>query len=332
MNPLTDKVLVAKEALAVSLGDNWERYRANMKNWFRNRWTKEEFDCESRKILTPDKLHLHNQLLLALLNKIDAFAPPETVLTLQPSACASGSRSSGAVSGSGSRKRKRSSRTFADRINFELCDVLEFVKEDNMQLIRPPTLAGDGQGLQQHQQHPHPQQQQQQQLPTQRYCAQELFLPDAGFIMGRFLIGAWETGLLSVDDNVAEYVAMAVQVLLKDLLAAIIRKRKHYRTSGEGNFYYDVGAQLRDPALRNTVTRQKVDDTPLEHDKELNTANFMRRQNDDIVFLSACEQVLPCERTVITLRDCQHAFRDRNLLGSHAVYAINMERLNMMMH
>lgn len=279
MNPLTDKVLVAKEALVVCLGDNWERYRGNMKNWFRNRWTKEEFDSESRKILTPDKLHLHNQFLLALLNKIDAFAPPEQVLTLQPNTCTTGSRSTtGGAGGSSSRKRKRSSRTFADRINFELCDMLEFVKEDNMQLIRPPTLGGD-QGLQQ------------QQLPTQRYCAQELFLPDAGFIMGRFLIGAWEIGLISVDDNVAEYVAMAVQVLLKDLLSAIIKKRKHYKTSGEGNFYYDVGAQLRDPSLRNTVTRQKVDDTPLEHDKELNTANFMRRQNDDIVFLSACEQV-----------------------------------------
>lgn len=280
MNPLTDKVLVAKEALVVCLGDNWERYRANMKNWFRNRWTKEEFDSESRKILTPDKLHLHNQFLLALLNKIDAFAPPEQVLTLQSNTCPTGSRSaSGGAGGSSNRKRKRSSRTFADRINFELCDVLEFVKEDNMQLIRPPTLGGD-QGPQQ-----------QQQLPTQRYCAQELFLPDAGFILGRFLIGAWEIGLISVDDNVAEYVAMAVQVLLKDLLSAIIKKRKHYKTSGEGNFYYDVGAQLRDPSLRNTVTRQKVDDTPLEHDKELNTANFMRRQNDDIVFLSACEQV-----------------------------------------
>ncbi|XP_034474479.1 transcriptional adapter 1-like [Drosophila innubila] len=321
MNALTDKVLVAKEALCVALGDNWELYRGNMKNWFRNRWSKEEFDCESRKIMTPEKLHLHNQFLLALLNKIDAFAPPETIASLQPSCRSGGSGGASTSSSSSNRKRKRSSRTFADRITFELCDVLEFVKEDNMQLIRPPSLGGD-QGLQQ----------QQQQLPTQRYCAQELFLPDAGFIMGRFLIGAWEIGLISVDDNVAEYVAMAVQVLLKDLLTSIIKKRKHYKTSGEGNFYYDVGAQLRDPSLRNTVTRQKVDDTPLEHDKELNTANFMRRQNDDIVFLSACEQVLPCERTVITLKDCQLAFRDRNLIGSHAVYSINMERLNMMMH
>jgi len=41
---------------------------------------------------------------------------------------------------------------------------------------------------------------------------------------------------------------------------------------------------------------------------------------------------LPSEHIVITLKDCQLAFRDRNLIGSHAVYAINMERLNMMMH
>ncbi|EDW75880.1 uncharacterized protein Dwil_GK14963 [Drosophila willistoni] len=320
---LTDKVLVTKDALATALGDNWERYRANMKNWFRNRWTKEEFDAESRKIMNPTQLHLHNQFLLALLNKIDAFAPLEqTVTNYQMQS--NNQRSSASASGSSSsRKRKRNSRTFADRLNFELSDVLEFVPEDNMQVIRPPASIGSAastvEGLQQ-------------QLPNQRYCAHELFLPDAGFIMGRFLIGAWEIGLVAVDDNVAEYVAMAVQVLLKDLLASIIRKRKHYKTSGEGNFYYDVGAPLRDPSLRNTVTRQKVDDTPLELDKELNTANFMRRQNDDIVFLSACEEVEPSERTVITLKDCQQAFRDRNLIGSHAVYSINMERLNMMMH
>ncbi|XP_017115957.1 transcriptional adapter 1 [Drosophila elegans] len=304
---LTDRVLATKEALVVALGDNWERYRANMKNWFRSRWSKEEFDAESRKILSPDKLHLHNQFLLALLNKIDAFAPVENPPAVQTSS-----------SGNRSKRRKRSSRTFAERLNFELCEVLEFVAEDNMQVIRPPPTIG-GSSVDQ-------------QLPSQRYCAQELFLPDAGFIMGRFLIGAWEIGLVSVDDNVAEYVAMAVQVLLKDLLSAIIKKRKHYKTSGEGNFYYDVGAPLRDPSLRNTVTRQKVDDTPLELDKELNTANFMRRQNDDVTFLSACEEVLPSERTVITLKDCQLAFRDRNLIGSHSVYAINMERLNMMMH
>ncbi|BFF95760.1 transcriptional adapter 1 [Drosophila madeirensis] len=304
---LTDRVIATKEALVVALGDNWERYRANMKNWFRNRWTKEEFDCECRKIMSPDKLHLHNQFLLALLNKIDAFAPVETTPPLQAS------------NSNRSKRRKRSTRTFAERLNFEILEVLDFVAEDNMQVIRPPpTVSGD----QPMQQHP----------PTQRYCAQELFLPDAGFIMGRFLIGAWEIGLVSVDDNVAEYVAMAVQVLLKDLLGTIIKKRKHYKTSGEGNFYYDVGAPLRDPALRNTVTRQKVDDTPLELDKELNTANFMRRQNDDVIFLSACEEVEPSERTLITLKDCQLAFRDRNLIGSHSVYSINMERLNMMMH
>ncbi|KAH8285802.1 hypothetical protein KR018_008706 [Drosophila ironensis] len=311
---LTDRVLAAKEALVVALGDNWDRYRTNMKQWFRARWSKEEFDAESRKILSPDKLHLHNQFLLALLNKIDAFA----VVEQPPMAAAANLQAS---SSSGNRKRrKRSSRTFSERLNFEMCSVMEFLVEDNMLAIRPPPSIDPPQGMQQ------------QQLPSQRYCAQELFLPDAGFIMGRFLIGAWEIGLSSVDDNVAEYVAMAVQVMLKDLLSAIIKNRKHYRTSGEGSYYYDVGAPLRDPSVRNTVTRQKVDDTPLELDKELNMANFMRRQNDDVVFLSACEEVVPSERTVITLKDCQMAFRDRNLIGSHSVYSINMERLNMMMH
>lgn len=33
----------------------------------------------------------------------------------------------------------------------------------------------------------------------------------------------------------------------------------------------------------------------------------------------------------ITLKDCQNALMDRNLIASHTVYAINMERLTQMM-
>ncbi|ALC42800.1 Ada1-2 [Drosophila busckii] len=271
----TDNVIVAKEALALALGDNWETYRLNMTHWFRNRWTKEEFDAASREILTADKIHLHNQLLLALINRIEA------VTVLRPI--------------SSMRKRKSSSSNVSDLFNTGHC------------------FMGVNQTAQ---------------LPVETNCAQHKFLPDAGFIMGRLLLGAWEIGLTSVDDNVAEYVAMAVRQMLKNLIAGIIKSRKHYKTSGDGNFYYDVGAQLRDPSLRNTVTRQKLDDAPLELDKEQ-----QRHQLDnDILALSACEQVLPNERIVITLRDCQDALRDRNLIGSHAIYSINMERLNMMMH
>lgn len=279
MNDLSDRVVVAKNALMSALGDNASKYLANMKLWFRHKWSKEQFDYESRKFLTPEKMHLHNQFLIAILNKIDAFQVPQ-----QQSPTSGGNlsltavgASTGANSSSSGRKakRKRSSRATSDRVTFEPYDFLDFILEDSMKSIRP--AAGTEANVQI--------------LPTQRYCVQELFLPDAGFILGRFLIGAWESGLVNVEDNVAEYIAVAVQVLLKNLISTVIMKKEHYKVTGEGSFYYDVGASLKDPSVRNTVTRQKLDDGPLELDKEITSPNFMRRSNDDVTFLSACEEV-----------------------------------------
>ena len=40
-----------------------------MKNWFRKRCSKQEFDFDARKLLTPEPVHLHNQFLMPILNK-----------------------------------------------------------------------------------------------------------------------------------------------------------------------------------------------------------------------------------------------------------------------
>ncbi|KAM7349171.1 transcriptional adapter 1-like [Cochliomyia hominivorax] len=320
MNDLSDKVIIAKNALMSALGDNAQKYLANMKLWFRHKWSKEQFDYESRKFLTPEKIHLHNQFLIAILNKIDAFQIPQEPSPTNGSSITMGISGSsiGSSNSCGSRKakRKKSSRVSSDRVTFEPYDFLDFIMEDTMKLIRPANGTDANVQI----------------LPTQRYCVQELFLPDAGFILGRFLIGAWESGLVNVEDNVAEYVAMAVQVLLKNLISTIIMKKEHYKVTGEGSFYYDVGASLKDPSVRNTVTRQKLDDGPLELDKEITSPNFMRRSNDDVTFLSSCEEINIKGAKEITLKDCQRAFSDKNLIASHSVFSINMERLTQMLH
>lgn len=51
-----DKVLIAKQALVTSLGDElWSRYLSNMKTWFRQKCTKNEFDMACRKLLNPNQ-------------------------------------------------------------------------------------------------------------------------------------------------------------------------------------------------------------------------------------------------------------------------------------
>lgn len=280
MSDLSERVLATKNALMASLGLNARLYLENMKQWFCYKWTKEEFDQQSRKILTPDKVYLHNQFMIAILNKIDAIK-----FLREPQVLPSANNNSDTTDGTGNSitingasasrlKRKRaSSKVAVEHLFYEPFDSLDYLEEDDMNLIQPAPGTEANIQIQ----------------PTPRYCAEELFIPDAGFILGRFLIGAWETGLVNVDDNVAEYAALAVQVLLKNLISAIIMKQKHYRVSG--HFYYDVGTELKNPFLRNSVTRRKVDDAPIELDKEITTPNALRRSSDDTVFTSVCEEM-----------------------------------------
>ncbi|XP_055371023.1 transcriptional adapter 1-like [Condylostylus longicornis] len=317
MGDLNEKVLTAKNALTVALGDNTQKYFNNMKFWFRKKWSKEEFDIACRKLLTPDKIHLHNQFLLAILNKIDAFQPG--AVALQNSTKFSNRIKQETNSSSGpseSKKRKKSSRSGNDR-SFESYDFCDFLKDDNMDtIIKPPPNCMDYNN---------------QSVQQQRYCAQELFLPDTGFIMGRLLVGAWENGLVNAEDVAAEYIAMAVQVLLKNILTAVITKRKHYKVNSDGKYFYDIGTPIKDPFLKNTISRQKIDDAPLELDREITSAHLLRRNNDDVIFLSACEELYPIRKRLITVPDLYRALQDKNIIPSHTVYAVNMERIAQML-
>lgn len=126
--------------------------------------------------------------------------------------------------------------------------------------------------------------------PILRYVAQEMFLPDSGLIMGRLMVASWEVGLNSVDDNAVDMIVTGVQLLLKNILTSVITKKKHYRTTADTKYMYDIGAPLKDPFTRNTVTRQKIDDEPIELDKEITSFSLARRVNEDSLFLAACEE------------------------------------------
>lgn len=198
------KLIAAKEKLMLALGDNVSAYLQNIKLWFRQKYTKEEFDVESRKLLDADKIHLHNQFFLALLNKVDTLITPtnssasDNVSTSIGSAQMGTSKTSNnsSSSSSSSRKRKRSSRPFGDRVTFEPVKIYEYLPEECSEIVRPPTASGGS---------PPP-------VSPQLFAAQELFLPHAGLVMGRLLVGAWENGLVNAEDNAAEYIVTAVQV------------------------------------------------------------------------------------------------------------------------
>ena len=62
----TIELTSARRKLCTALGEKQKDYFAHMKSWFRKRISKEEFDIEARKLITPENGHLHNEFLLAI--------------------------------------------------------------------------------------------------------------------------------------------------------------------------------------------------------------------------------------------------------------------------
>jgi transcriptional adapter 1 len=150
-----------------------------------------------------------------------------------------------------------------------------------------------------------------------RYAAQELFLPDNSLIYGRFLAGCWENGLELVDDQAIEMIVVGVQMMLKNILSHCIRQRKHYRMTSDKKFYYDVGCEMKDLNVRSTITRQKID-------SEMPTIE--KKSADDSIFLSAHEDSSHLRRK-ISLLDIYKTLRDKNVIPSHSIAMLSIERL-----
>uniref|UniRef100_A0A7G3B1W9 Putative transcriptional adapter 1-like protein n=1 Tax=Lutzomyia longipalpis TaxID=7200 RepID=A0A7G3B1W9_LUTLO len=295
-----DGVVVARNALMEALGENWTKYLNYLSMWFRNNnFTQEMFDKEARKLLTIEQMHLQNQFICAIIRKTCGFTQSVALKSIQapvqPEKCHNSVK----------KKRKRSFRA-SERATFEPAPVYDYLPAE-------PT-----QDTQHHNSN-----------YQQRFVAQELFLPDSALIMGRLLVGAWEIGLVNVEDSAAEMLSVAVQMLLKNILSMIFMKKKMFKTTSEGDFFYDVGHPVKNPFLRNTVTRQKIDDGPVDIRREITlVGNGTKIPIDDTVYLAECGEVSPPKHHSITVQDLYRAFQDRNIIPSHSVYSINAERIS----
>lgn len=127
--------------------------------------------------------------------------------------------------------------------------------------------------------------------------------------------------------------ALIFQVLLKNIISAVIRKRKNSRTTNSGRYFYDVGCSYKDLSLRNTAIRQVIDDEPLEIGREVSSISTRHRTNDDFSFLAACENVHhTLDVNCINVLDLFLTLQDKNLIPCHSVYTNNMERISHMLN
>ena len=69
-----------REKLFAVLGEQQAKYLEHLNTWVSSKSSKEQFDAEARKLLTSQHTSLHNQFLLAILNKCQSredFSPVE---------------------------------------------------------------------------------------------------------------------------------------------------------------------------------------------------------------------------------------------------------------
>lgn len=321
---------VARLRLIEALGDQSARYFERMKQWFKMKITKEEFDLESRKQLSKEQIHLHNQFLLCLFHKCQGLALMSRTKAIgsqcaaAPSVAPQFESECPSPSDSAKRLKLNKKRHHSERTGFEPVEVVDYLPT-----LRPASYQPADE--------------------PQRNCAYELFLPDQAFLMGRLMLAAWECGLEGANDSAADFLVCAVQHFLKTLLVAVISQKNTFKTHSK-HFHYGVGRSLPNPWLRNTayishcdgpteilnLNEESSDQRRDKRDDDLSESVHLSRmrethdaEEDRAILEAACStQSGSHTKPPISAWNLLSALQThRSAIQSQTVYSINVERI-----
>lgn len=288
---------LARKSLVASLGENAKLYFEKMKLWFQMKTTKDEFDCEARNIMTEDQVHLHNEFLLCLFNKVRGLAAgtPHRKIDRDKTS---------------KEKRLRLKRKYkTDKSNFEPADMYVDV------LNQTSSPVGD------------------EPIGANRSSAQELILPDRTFVLARLMLAAWENNMDGAEENTAQLVIIATQIFLKNILTAIFTRRKGYAVR-DGSFIYNTGEPVPSSWKRNSSRiLRSFEPGPTEIVDPYGQVPALKPNYEEAeqttAFHYACSaQLAPPPLKPVSTADLQNALKIyKNLVCNHTIYATNMERL-----
>ncbi|ESN94503.1 hypothetical protein HELRODRAFT_185117 [Helobdella robusta] len=319
---LTEELSMAQSSLSDFLGSDMKIYLNLLKSWFKKKISKQDFDLEARNLLCSDSIHLHNNFLLLLLAKCQSFG------------------SSALLNDDWKSSDKRlQDKTFGDRIHASSSVSLQdgsnfFMKADPLSIVpQIPFQMPDPEAL------------------TPGYASLENLLPDASMVHGRMLVGAWERGLLSVDDQCVHLLKFAIEILLKNILSSL-SSLKYNKHSMDSSFYVGDGGFKQKSLFNYSSTPNscelflEVNDEPMLLDDENDVGGY-DDDDDDSDGCSSMGEVSSCLDEVsmphssskssihhANLFDLFNVFTTRkNIIPCHALYTLNMERIiNTMWH
>ncbi|KAJ8012266.1 hypothetical protein DPEC_G00066890 [Dallia pectoralis] len=294
---------IAKKNLTEAIGDNIKHYWANLKLWFKQKISKEEFDVEARRLLTQDNVHVHNDFLLAILTRCQIIvSTPEGAGSLQWSG---GSTSKPGKPAKG--KKKFSSRQKFDH-RFQPQNPLTAA-----QVFSPREVGSEEEEL--------------------RLSAHTLLLPTRCQLEARMMVTAFELGLDNVTEDAVCSMVHAVEHHLKDVLTAVVSRRKAYRLR-DGRFPYAFGIDVTpQPYLKNSLAAYHIISEGPPASASLQTGIPPQVSPDDseqqAALLLACSgNTLPASLPPISMFDILEALQvHRSVMPSHTMYALNVERI-----
>ncbi|XP_075876874.1 transcriptional adapter 1 [Nelusetta ayraudi] len=293
---------IAKKNLTDAIGDNLKHYWANLKLWFKQKISKEEFDIEARRLLAQENVHVHNDFLLAILTRCQIIvSTPEGTGSLQWQG------GSSSKPGKPKGKKKCSSRQKFDH---------RFQPQNPLSAAQPFSqreVGGEEEEL--------------------RLSAHTLLLPTRGQLEARMMVTAFELGLDNITEDAVNTMTYAVEHHLKDVLTAVITRRKAYRLR-DGHFPYAFGSDVTpQPYLKNSLAAyHSVTECP-RPSASLPAGPPPQVSPDEAeqqaVHLLACSaDMLPAPLPPINMFDLLEALQvHRGVMPSHTMYALNMERI-----
>uniref|UniRef100_H3CQZ8 Transcriptional adapter 1 n=1 Tax=Tetraodon nigroviridis TaxID=99883 RepID=H3CQZ8_TETNG len=293
---------IAKKNLTDAIGDNVKHYWANLKLWFKQKISKEEFDVEARRLLSQENVHVHNDFLLAILTRCQIIvSTPDGSGPLQwPGGPSS-------KPGKPKGKKKCSSRQKFDH-RFQPQNPLSAA-----QPFSPREVGGEEEEL--------------------RLSSHTLLLPTRGQLEARMMVTAFELGLDNITEDAVSTMVYAVEHHLKDVLTSVITRRKAYRLR-EGHFPYAFGSDVTpQPYLKNSLAayHNVVECPPAS--ASLPAGPLPQISPDEAeqqaVHLLACSaDRLPAPLPPISMFDLLEALQvHHGVMPSHTMYALNMERI-----
>lgn len=294
---------IARKKLMDALGDDSKPYFSALKQWFRRKISKEDFDNESKKFLSTENIPLHNEFLLAVLNKCQCWT--STHVNKEANSSTHSLCKDKLKKGRVKKKSRPIRATFEHRF-----------QPVNPLLCVPAVVAKDYY-----------------EEGRVAFCVREATMPDRAMIHGRMFVTAWDCGLDAVDDEAVCLVLAAVEQHLKSIVMAVLSRRHAYKLR-EGRFVHAVGAVLPNPYTMNSSLfgDPTVESTATDVSNNGEHVPSIRWTSDKVE--TEAMQILSCGPfdvpilAPVSLFDVHEALQvRRNVIASHSIYAVNMERI-----